>query len=284
MVKCQVFILHWASSAHLFPNFFTAEAVRSIQELTKGSYELIVVDNHSDDTAFKDLKTRLPSNVEIIRNDRSSPSIASGRNKIFSLITAKYFVILHTDIRVCKGWLTSLLADLEVAEKKFGKPCVISPLYAPYVLSDETLYNRFRAHFTINSWEALAAYCKKHLISFKDGVINCEIKRAVMDNGHQLMMFAASTWFRDTVGEWDEKYTGANYDDCDMGLTALIKGCKNLVSESVFLQHLQGVSIGVGQLQDSGINQQRFTEKWGKQMWNEMATGHIWVRLHEEYP
>lgn len=284
MVKCQIFILHWASSAHLFPNFFTAEAVRSIQELTKESYELIVVDNYSDDIAFKDLKDRLPSNVQIVRNDRSSACVASGRNKVFSLVDADYFAMLHTDIRVSRYWLTSLLADLDRAEKQFRKPCAISPLSVPYVLSDEKLYNRFSGHFTVNSLEGLVAYCGKHGIPFKDGVVDCEPQRPFTDDGHQLMMFAASKWFRDTVGEWDELYDGANYDDCDMGLTAITKGYKNLQSQTVFLQHLQGVSYGFGHLQNSGINQQRFIEKWGKPMFDELATGNVWMRLHRENP
>lgn len=282
--KVQVFILHWASSNHLYPNYFTVEAVKSIQELTDHPYELIVVDNYSDLEAFNDLKAKLPVNVGLIRNDRSSHSVNSGRNKIWSLLDSEYFVMLHTDIRVSKCWLTSLLADLDMAEKRFSKPCVISPLHVPYVLFDEKFYNRFKPHFTVNSLEALGAYCKKHAIPFKDGVINCEPQKPFTDDGHQLMMFAASKWFRDTVGEWDELYEGANYDDCDMGLTAITKGCKNLQSQTVFLQHLQGVSYGFGHLQNSGINQQRFIEKWGKPMFDELATGVLWQKLHREHP
>jgi hypothetical protein len=95
------------------------------------------------------------------------------------------------------------------------------------------------------------------------------------------MMFAASKWFRDTVGEWDEKYAGANYDDCDMGLTALIKGCKNLQCQSVYIQHLQGISVGFGHL-CGGANQQRFIEKWGKETFNKLGTGQLWIDLHKD--
>lgn len=282
----QIFILHWASSNHLYPNYFTVEAVKSIQELTEHPYELIVVDNYSDFEAFNDLKAKLPPNVKLIRNDRSSQCVNSGRNKIWSLVESD-FVMLHTDVRVSRYWLTSLLADLHMAEKRFSKPCVISPLYVPYVLSDEKLYSRFKSHFTVNSLEALGAHCKEHAIPFKDEVIDCEPQKPFTDDGHQLMMFAASKSFRDSVGEWDELYGGANYDDCDMGLTAILKDCMNLQCQSVYIQHLQGASIGFGHLCDVDIfgvdrNQKRFIEKWGRQTWEELATGALWRRLHAE--
>lgn len=277
----QIFILHWASSSHLYPNYFTVETVKSIRELTDYPYKLTIIDNYSDLEAFNDLKAKLPD-VEIIRNDRTSQCVNSGRNKIWSLVDSEYFVLLHTDIRVSKGWLSNLLAELNIAERQFDKPCVISPRYAPYMLSDEKLYSRFKDHFTVNSLEALRAYCNKYSIPFKNGVIHSyPFGHAPFTNsGSQLMMFVASKWFRDAVGEWDELYEGANYDDCDMGLTAILKGCKNLQSQTVFLQHLQGVSYGHGHL--VGDNSQRFIEKWGKQMFDEM--GDAWIRLHREHP
>jgi GT2 family glycosyltransferase len=279
---CQVFILYWASEKHPWPTQFTLEAVKSIKELTDVPYELVVVDNYSDPNCFEELKSKLPSDVKIVQNDRSSRCINSGRNKVWRMVEADYFALLHTDVRVSRGWLGNMLTELMSAEEKYGKPCVISPLYMPYFVSDNKTYQRFSQHFTVDTLEKLEAYCSSSGVGFQNGNVVCQPSGFYTDDGHQLMIFLASKSFRDKVGEWDEQYTGSGYDDCDMGITAILKGCKNLQSQTVYIQHLQGASIGVGQLQGSGVNQQRFIEKWGKQWLDKM--GDVWIRLHKEHP
>ena len=246
---------------YLIPNRFTVEAVKSIREHTDRPYKITVVDNHSDPEAHSDLKAKLPNDVEVVMNDRPLPSVASGRNKVWSLVDSEYFVLLHPDMRVTKGWLSNLLEALKMGEQEHFKPCAITPLSAPYLLSDEELYNRYKAHFAVNSLDAMQAYCDKHGIPCKDGVIYCEpVYPPFIANGEQLMMFAASKWFRDTVGEWDERYEGSNYDDVDMALMAITKGCEVLQSTNVFVQHLQSLTNGYGNLIKH--NAEKFIEKW----------------------
>jgi len=282
MVETQIFILHWSSTTHIYPNQFTLEAIRSIQELTDGSYEIVVVDNYSDDEAVNDLMAKLPSDVVFVKNDRASRSVNSGRNKIWSLVDADYFTVLHTDVRVSKGWLRNMLAELKMAEEKYQKPCVISPLYLPYFISNQSLYDRFSSHFTVDTHKKLEAYCKScRNLSIENGHVSCGSYGFYTADGHQLMMFVASKWFRDTVGEWDELYDGANYDDSDMGLTAILKGCKNLQSQTVYIQHLQGISVGFGHLY-GGTNQRRFIEKWGKETFDKLRGGQLWIDLHKD--
>jgi hypothetical protein len=247
------------------------EAVKSIREYTDCPYKITVVDNHSDPEAHSDLKAKLPDDVEVVMNDRPSPSVASGRNKVWSLVDSEYFVLLHPDMRVTKGWLSNLLEALKMGEKEHFKPCAITPLSAPYLLSktqppslqsdDEELYCRYKAHFAVNSLDAMQAYCDKHGIPYKDGVIHCEpVYPPFIANGEQLMMFAASKRFRDTVGEWDERYDGSNYDDVDMALMAITKGCEVLQSTNVYVQHLQSLTNGYGNLIKN--NGEKFIEKW----------------------
>ena len=194
-------------------------------------------------------------------NDRPSQSVASGRNKVWSLVDSEYFVLLHPDMRVTKGWLSNLLEALRIGEQRLFKPCAITPLSAPYLLSDEELYSKYKTHFTFNSLDAIQAYCDTYGIPCKDGVIYCRpVHPPFIANGEQLMMFAASKWFRDTVGEWDERYEGSNYDDIDMALTAITKGCEILQSTNVFVQHLQSLTNGYGNLITPNIN--KFMEKW----------------------
>lgn len=280
MEKIQVFMLQWSSSKHLYPNYFTVEAVRSIQELTEYPYELIVVDNYSDTEAFSDLKAKLPADVKLVRNDRPSRCVNSGRNKVWSLVDSGYFVLLHTDVKVTKGWLSNMVTEMKMAEEKFGRPCVMSPTFLPYPLLDKQLYKRFKAHFAVNSLQQLEAVCRKYGIPFSNGIVHCKPPGFFTDDGHQLMMFAASKWFRDSVGEWDERYTGANYDDCDMGIVAILKGCKNLHSQTTYVHHLQGVSVGFGVLWDRTVNAKVFVKKWGKEMFDDMQTGQLWKILH----
>ena len=283
MEKTQVFILHWASAEHLWPNFFALEAVRSIQSLTDIPYELIIVDNYSDPQALETLNAKLPSNVRVVKNDRPSRSVASGRNKVWSLVESDYFVLLHPDVKVTRGWLSTWVAELEIAEKHYGKPCAISPTFLPYPLLDKEIFERYKQQFLVPSIAALESLCQGYGIPFSNGVVHCKPLGHFTDNGHQLMIFAASKWFRDVVGEWDERYTGAHYDDNDMGITAILKGCKNLQSHSTYIHHLQGASTGFGALQDYVTNAKVFIEKWGRQMWDEMESGQLWIRLHREF-
>lgn len=279
---CQVFILYWASEKHPWPTQFTLEAVKSIKELTDVPYELVVVDNYSDQNCFEEIKSKLPSDVKIVQNDRRSRCVNSGRNKVWSMVEADYFALLHTDVRVSRGWLGNMLTELMSAEEKYGKPCVISPLYLPYFVSDNRTYQRFSQHFTVDTLEKLEAYCSSSGVGFQNGNVVCQPSGFYTDDGHQLTMFLASKNFRDKIGDWDERYAGGNYDDCDMGITTLTKGLKNLQSQTTFIQHLRGISIGQGVVTDMGVNAKVFVEKWGNPMFDEMQTGQLWIRLHRE--
>lgn len=249
---------------------------------------MIVVDNHSDLEAHEDLRERLPSDVKLVRNDRPAKCVASGRNKIWSLVRSKYFVMLHHDVLVTRKWLANMISELEWAETHFEKPCAITPTFIPYPLLNKKLYERFNksGHLTVGSIKELDEWCRRFGIPCIDGVVWCKspLSLPLTDDGHQLMIFVASKRFRDVVGEWDERYIGANWDDCDMGLTAIIKGCMNLQSHTTYIHHLQGLSIGYGALRDYGgvdVNAEAFIKKWGRDVFEDLRTGRIWRKIRE---
>lgn len=285
----QVFILHWADDEYRTPIWFTLRAIKSIQEKTSEPYELIVVDNYSSQGAYEELKGQLPEGVELVKNDRSLRSVASGRNKVLDLASGS-FVLLHPDVLVTRGWLRNFRRELEWAEEYFDAPAVITPTYVPYPLPS-TMFNRYKAHYAIQE-EKLASFAQACGVPFKKNEIICyrpytgSILRsatAITDDGNQLMIFIASKRFIDVVGPWDESFTARDYDDCDWGIRALMAGCKNLQSHTTFIHHLQGHSyVPSSQLASNFPNQQTFIAKWGQQMLNDLTDGSLWIRLHDQ--
>ena len=80
-----------------------------------------------------ELYNMVPKGVDIVKNDRKKfpytmPSI---RNKVLDLAD-DYFVLLHNDIRVSVGWLTSLTTDLKKAESIYRDRCIMAPRFVPY--------------------------------------------------------------------------------------------------------------------------------------------------------
>jgi hypothetical protein len=114
--------------------------------------------------------------------------------------------------------------------------------------------------------------------------VACPRLSEITDDGHQLMMFCASPRFFDAVGECDERFLGANYDDCDWGIRALLAGKKNLQSTGALVGHIAGFTFfGPAVLSSLGLNDRIFIDKWGQAVWDEMQTGSLWTRLHREH-
>lgn len=298
----QVFVTHYVSKDTLDLNDILIEEIQYLEHITKHPHETTVV-YYDEGRSADELFDRLPQEVNIVKNDRTGrndiqPSL---RNKIVDLAEDdKYFVLLHNDVRVTVGWLDNLVNEMRNSEEKYGNGnCVITPRYIPYWYigsnGERTENNNFIAKYpgfwdefrnTVNclSLEAMRDFCNKWRFYF-DGVnvYSPHNSQYITDNGHQLMMFMGTNKvFRD-IGECDEDFVGLNYDDQDWGIRALLAGKKNLQSQTSLIGHVEGLSFCHKNIYNKrSSNESVFINKWGKEMFDEMQTGKLWIRLHEE--
>ena len=222
----------------------------------------------------------MPRDVDVVLNDRpGNPSIQpSLRNKITDLAKQRRdceaFVLLHNDVRPARGWFQHLIGDWRDAEKKYGQNRVVmSPRLIPYhkrppnptAVRHPAFWQRLHeGKFTdVLSPVEMAAWCKEFGYAFANDEVICPEKSVAADDGHLLMMYAASPHFFDAVGGCDETFVGTGMDDQDWGMRVLMSGRKNLSSRNALVGHIAGFTFG-GPGVSRPDNRQIFLAKWGQ--------------------
>ncbi len=301
MIKLQVFITHYVTKDLLELNDILIEQIQYMERITKYPHETTVI-YYDEGGSADELFERLPGDVKIVKNDRIGrndiqPSL---RNKAVDLACDEnYFVLLHNDIRVTVGWLDNLVGEMRHSEEKYGKGnCVITPRYIPYWYIGHTgersennnfiakypeFWEGLRTNVKCLSPDAMRNWCNNWNFRF-DGINAYSTPDSpVTDDGHQLMMYMSTKKFFRDIGECDENFVGINYDDQDWGIRALLAGKKNLKSQTCLIGHVEGLSFfNKNIINKRGYNDNIFINKWGRDIFDEMQTGHLWIRLHEE--
>lgn len=254
-----------------------------------------------------DLRRRTPGGVELVRNDHPNrpDTQPSKRNKVVDHAKAsgcEAFVLLHNDIRLGRGSLEHLVNDWHKAEKRHGRgKVVISPRYIPYHLtgprqeavSHPAFWTKLRSNVCVKTEGQMEEWCAPWgwRLGKKDRDVVCSKKSSTTDDGHMLMMFIAGVRFFDDVGPCNEAFTGANFDDSEWGMRALMRGKRNLQSTGALVGHLGSSGMGptFGPLvhteawrNGASDNARVFINKWGQALFDEMQTGKLWIRLHRE--
>ena len=108
-MKVSVIILNWNGEA-LLEEFLPSVVAYTPSEIA----EIVVADNGSTDDSIAMLEEKFPS-VKIIVLDKNY-GFAEGYNKAIDQTTAKYTVLLNSDVEVTPNWLDAPLAALEANE------------------------------------------------------------------------------------------------------------------------------------------------------------------------
>jgi len=106
MTKVAVVILNW-NGQKLLEKFLPSV----IQNTTYYDAEIIVADNASSDNSLGFLLDQYPL-IKTIKLDKNY-GFAGGYNKALQQITAKYFVLLNSDVAPGPGWLEPLVETME---------------------------------------------------------------------------------------------------------------------------------------------------------------------------
>lgn len=104
--KTAVVILNW-NGEHFLKKFLPSVIKYSISDSTK----VYVADNGSTDNSVSTLRKEFPE-VELILFDKNH-GFTGGYNKALNKISAKYFVLLNSDVEVSENWLNPLVQFMD---------------------------------------------------------------------------------------------------------------------------------------------------------------------------
>jgi len=225
---------------------FNKLCIESIREYTeKGTYEIIVVDNHSTDGTAEWLKTQ--KDIKVILNDENVGFPKGCNQGIEAAYRGNDILLLNNDTIVTPNWLSNLKKCL-YSDNKIGAvgPVTNSCSYYQAIPTDYTNLNemfKFAERFNVSDstkWEQrikLVGYCML-------------IKRSVVEK----------------VGLLDERFTPGNFEDDDYSLRIQEAGYKLFLCKDTFIHHFGSATFNNIKLDYTRLikeNERKFKEKWG---------------------
>lgn len=106
MIKTSVVILNW-NGVELLKKFLPTVLLHS----QTANCEVVVADNYSSDNSVEVLKQYFPT-VKLILLDKNY-GFAEGYNRALQQLSAKYVVLLNSDVETSENWLEPLIEHLE---------------------------------------------------------------------------------------------------------------------------------------------------------------------------
>lgn len=229
---------------------YTRHCLRALAKYTRPPWELIVVDNGSEDGTAAYIEgvgdvASFPTTLIANSTNRGFPAAV---NQGIAASKGDYVVLLNNDAVVTDGWLDQLIALAE-SSPSIGMTGPMSNYASPPQLVAETPYrDLMEMHAFADRWrdshrgewfeaEKLSGFCLL-------------IKRSVIDS----------------VGGLDERYGLGLFDDDDLARRARAAGFQLCVTNDLFVHHF-GSRTFVGEAIDTEAllaeNETRFSEKWG---------------------
>ncbi|MEK5272024.1 glycosyltransferase [Aeribacillus sp. FSL K6-8394] len=224
---------------------YTKQCIESITKYTKeGSYEIIIVDNHSTDGTVEWLKQQ--KNIKVIFNNENL-GFPKGCNQGIEIATGENILFLNNDTIVTANWLDNLLTclyssdDIGAVGPVTNSAAYYSTIPVNYTSIDEM--HQFAASHNVSNpdkWEE-----RLKLIGF------CMlIKREAVDE----------------VGLLDERFTPGNFEDDDYSVRLRKAGYRLMLCRDTFIHHYGSVSWKKDVNTYSKVltkNEKKFKEKWG---------------------
>ena len=229
---------------------FTRLCLESVLANTEGDFELIVVDNRSEDGTRSYLAQLADSDarVRVLLNARNA-GFAPACNQGLALAQGEHLVLLNNDTMVPPGWLAGLLAHLRDPEVGLVGPVT------------NRIGNEAEIETHYKTWGELLEFARI---------------RSEQHTGRWLEMGTPAMFClamrRQTyrhLGPIDERYEVGLLEDDDYADRAREAGYQLRCAEESFVHHFGEASFGalVAEGEYGRIlraNQQRYAEKWGR--------------------
>ncbi|MHB8462007.1 MAG: glycosyltransferase [Vulcanimicrobiaceae bacterium] len=226
---------------------FTQLAIESIRAHTSTPYEIIVVDNGSDEATVAWLREQ--PELRVIYNTENR-GFAGGNNQGMAIARGEFVIVLNNDVLVTDGWVEGLLAPfgripaLGMTAPRSNKVAGSQQLeIANYTSADE--YQSFAQRTRHES--AGIGWLTDRAIGF----CLCIDRRVISE-----------------VGGFDEHYGVGNFEDDDFSLRVRSAGYKILVCDDVVIHHFGSKTFAANKIDYADTMQRNwsiFAKKWGFQ-------------------
>lgn len=222
---------------------FLKRCLHSIQENTTENYNVIIVDNNSNDETKQYLKTL---NHKVIFNSKNQ-GFGYANNQGLEISTSKYVCFLNSDTIVPKNWLETFIHSL----RHNG---AIGPV--SNFVSSEIQKVEFGFHDLEDN-----NYTKINNFTKNLGYSVCETNRLI-----GFCIFTKREYL-DKIGYFDERYEIGNFEDDDLSLRFIERGFKLAVVRNAFIYHYGGKSFKDEFKKETHVetlnkNRLLFEEKW----------------------
>ncbi|HXR30842.1 MAG TPA: glycosyltransferase family 2 protein [Solirubrobacterales bacterium] len=229
---------------------FTRLCIESVLASTEGDFELIVVDNGSEDgtTSYLTALARRDARVKVILNGRNL-GFAAACNQGLALARAEHLVLLNNDTMVPPGWLGGLLRHL--ANPGVG---LVGPV-------TNRIGNEAEIETHYRTWGEFVQLARRRAREHRGEWL--EVRTAAMF----CLAMRRQTHLR--LGPLDERYEVGLLEDDDYSERAREAGYQLRCVEDVIVHHFGEASFGrlVADGEYARIlreNQRRYAEKWGR--------------------
>ncbi|MEW9669522.1 glycosyltransferase [Ammoniphilus sp. 3BR4] len=224
---------------------YTKLCINSIREYTKeGSYEIIVVDNHSSDGTVEWLSAQKDI-ISILNNENLG--FPKGCNQGIELASGENILLLNNDTIVTENWLNNLIVALYSSDKIGAVgPVTNSASYYQSIITDYQSIDEMH-HFALRNnrlnykkWDnrlKLVGFCML-------------IKREVVER----------------IGLLDERFSPGNFEDDDYSFRILSAGYQLLLCKDTFIHHFGSISFRDNPTHYNSLlkgNEMKFEDKWG---------------------
>ncbi|MCB4792831.1 MAG: glycosyltransferase family 2 protein [Elusimicrobia bacterium] len=228
----------------------TQKCVESIKKYTGSEYELIVVDNGSEDDTKEYLEQLQSSDpgVKVIIN-KTNIGFARGNNQGIQIAKSAYILLLNNDVILTDNWLERLLMCAQ------SDPCigVVGPCTNNAVGQQVVAYDGSANNLEIQKYA--------HLESMKNAGAWFSVHRII---GFCMLIKKEVI---EKVGMLDERFGPGGYEDYDFCLRVKQARYKIMVANDVFIYHIGGQGYSNNNLDYDKLRCQNvnlFVEKWVK--------------------
>ena len=225
---------------------YTKKCIESIRKYTRQKYELILVDNGSNDDTEKYFRS-IP-NAKVIINPTNF-GVARGWNQGMRIADGDYLLILNNDIIVGPNWLENMVRLAE-SDPSIG---LVGPrsnyIAGPQIVRNVPYKVESEIQDFIDTWQS-----EHDLTASEFGFIKgfCHlIPRRVFSK----------------IGLYDERYGKGNFEDDDYCMRIHLHDYTAVIAHDSFIHHYGSVSFNQESVDWKALmieNQKKYAQKWAK--------------------
>lgn len=229
----------------------TEEYIQNVLEYTKSNYQLIIINNGSNDET-KDvlLKYSNYDNIEII-NNKENYGFGYANNQGINISNSNYICFLNNDVLLFQNWDEHLIKPFKI----FNNVGAVGPVTNNCAGIQSENYQF--ANVKPNEY-------------YKTAIQLSELKHTYLEY-HRIIGFCILTKTKliKEIGGFDEMYNIGNYEDDDLCLRIKLNQLKIIICENVFVYHHGSKTFENNKINQSlslSKNAKLFSNKWKIQL------------------